>query len=212
LNDHALLTKSVFDEIRHAIISGEFRPGERLIEAELAVNFKASRTPIRESLQRLSAAGLVQSRRRGWVVHAFTQAEIRQIYEVRMALEGYACRLAARNRNPDAVANLSRFASAYNAAVQSGDLLGSSTSNDLLHNAINEMAGNPKLSALNVDAREHYFTARLGGLFQATELAESHRGHLAIVAAIEAGNEDQAEAAVRDHLAVTMQIAIKHQV
>jgi DNA-binding GntR family transcriptional regulator len=206
-----LRTKTVFDDLRHAIISGEYRPGERLIEAEIALKLDASRTPVREALQRLNAAGLVLSHRRGWVVHAFGAEEIHQIYEVRMAVEGYATRLAARRATPADVDRLGILVAAYGTAVERNDLVACKLTNEQLHDLIDSMAGNPKLTATIVDAREHYFTARLARLFQAAELAESHRGHVAILNAIERRDEDSAETAARLHLEATMQIAIKHE-
>jgi DNA-binding GntR family transcriptional regulator len=86
----------VYERLREAILTGRARPNERLIEAELADRLQVSRTPIRESLQRLAAEGLVVSRRRGWVVLEHTSVEIREIYEARAALEGYCARLAAQ--------------------------------------------------------------------------------------------------------------------
>jgi DNA-binding GntR family transcriptional regulator len=211
MNDSALRTKTVYDELRAAIIAGEYRPGERLIEAEIALKLNASRTPVREALQRLNAAGLVLSRRRGWIVHAFTAAEIQHIYEVRMAVEGYACRLAARRATAIDVERLRTLVDAYAAAVARNDLAACNHTNEELHDCINAMAANPKLTSSIVDAREHYFTARLARLFHADELAESHRGHLAILAAIARADGDAAESASRAHLEATMHIAIKHE-
>jgi len=205
-----LRTKTAFDEIRNAIIAGEFRPGERLIEAELADRFNASRTPVREALQRLNAAGLVLSHRRGWVVHAFSPTEIQQVYEVRMAVEGYACRLAALRATPADIERLRAVVVAYGNAVAASDLVTCKTTNDQLHELIDAMAGNPKLTSAIVDAREQYFTTRLARLFQVNELIESHRGHLAMLDAIERADADAAEVASRLHLEATMRIAIKH--
>jgi DNA-binding GntR family transcriptional regulator len=211
VNDFAPRTKSVYEDLRAAIISGEYRPGERLIEAELAVKLNASRTPIREALQRLNAAGHVLSRRRGWIVHAFSSTEIRQIYEVRMAVEGYACRLAAERATPADADLLRELIDAYGAAVAANDLAACNATNERLHDFIYTTASNPKLTASIIDAREHYFTARLARLFHADELANSHNGHLEILAAIERGDADAAEAASRRHLEATMHIAIKHE-
>ncbi len=205
-----LRTTVVFDEIRQSIITGEYRPGERLIEAELAEKLDASRTPIREALQRLHAAGLVASHRRGWVVNAFTAVEIRQIYELRMAVEGFASRLAARNRTANDARRLAEIVAIYGTAVDKEDLVACETTNEKLHDLIYAMADNPKLTSRIVEARDHYFTVRLARLFRPEELAEGHRGHVAILRAIERADEPAAEEAARNHLAATMRIAIRH--
>ncbi len=128
-----------------------------------------------------------------------------------MAVEGYACRLAALRATPPGIDRLRVLVDAYGAAVEANDLGACNVTNEQLHDHINAMAGNPKLTSAIVDAREHYFTARLARLFHADELAESHRGHGEIRAAIERGDAEAAEAASRRHLDATMRIAIKHE-
>ena len=95
---------SVFETLRREIVAGELRPNSPLIELDLAQRFEVSRTPVRESLQRLATAGLVVPRKRGWAVREFTTEEIRQNAEVRMALEGYAAGLAATRASATPVA------------------------------------------------------------------------------------------------------------
>jgi len=77
-----------------------------LIEAELAASLQVSRTPVRESLPRLAAEGLIVSRGRGWVVLEHSADEIREIYDVRAALEGYASLLAAERATPEQVEHI----------------------------------------------------------------------------------------------------------
>src|ERR1051326_9590051 len=90
----------LYERLRHSIVSGELRPSQRVLELELAAQLEVSRTPVREALQRLAGDGLVLSHRRGWIVREHTALEIKEIYECRMALEGYAARLAARRARP----------------------------------------------------------------------------------------------------------------
>ncbi len=93
----------MYQRLRSAIVRGDLRPNERLVEADLAVWLEVSRTPVRECLQRLAAQRLVANRRRGWVVLEHSIEDIREIYGVRAALEGYAAhgllgRTSARDR------------------------------------------------------------------------------------------------------------------
>src|SRR5690606_9984578 len=85
----------IYDRLRGDIVHGVLRPNEPLIETELAEQLGVSRTPIRESLQRLASDGLIVYRRRRWYVYEHTADEIREMYEIRAAQEGYAARLAA---------------------------------------------------------------------------------------------------------------------
>ena len=87
--------------IRKSIREGRFAPGQRLIESELQLALGVSRGPIREAIRRLSADNILQIElHKGARVRRLTAAEIKSSYEVREALEGLACRLAAENRKP----------------------------------------------------------------------------------------------------------------
>src|SRR5438128_2769055 len=96
----------IYEALRRAIVTGEIRPNQPLIELDLAAQLGVSRTPVRESLQRLATAGLVVPRKRGWAVREFTTDEIRQNAEVRLALEGYAAGLAATRASAAQIAEL----------------------------------------------------------------------------------------------------------
>ncbi len=87
--------EKVYQSLRRMVLLGEIRPNERLVETELASRLQVSRTPVREALQRLASDGLIVSRLPGWVVYEHSPMEIRDLYEARVALEGYAARLAA---------------------------------------------------------------------------------------------------------------------
>ena len=91
----AVRSDEIHDRVRADIVHGVLRPNQRLVEVELAERLAVSRTPVRETLQRLVLEGLVRRDRRGWVVHEHSAEEISSIYEVRAALEGYAAFLAA---------------------------------------------------------------------------------------------------------------------
>ena len=93
--------------LRDAIISGEYKPRERLIEAELSQRYNVSRTPVREAIRNLAAAGLVTVEPyKGAVVADLDVDEIREIYTVRVALEGLATRLAAARVPEEALQQL----------------------------------------------------------------------------------------------------------
>src|SRR6266516_463803 len=79
----ASLSDGVYQRLRSAIVRGDLRPNERLVEADLAGWLEVSRTPVRECLQRLAAERLVANRRRGWIVQEHSTQEIREIYDVR---------------------------------------------------------------------------------------------------------------------------------
>src|ERR1700722_14716713 len=109
--DEGSTSDSVYERLKEAIVTGQARPNERLIDVELAEKLAVSRTPIRESLQRLATEGLVASQRHGWVVREHRGDQIREIYEARAALESYCARLAvarATESQLKAIASLHR--------------------------------------------------------------------------------------------------------
>lgn len=89
--------ESVVDHIRNLILSRKFKPGDRLVQSDLANEFGVSRTPIREALHNLASEGLVSfSAYKGATVADFSLVELEEIYTVRIALESYAAYLAAQ--------------------------------------------------------------------------------------------------------------------
>lgn len=87
--------ESTYEKLREGIMSGEYPPGTHLVETTLAENLGVSRTPIREALSRLQQDGLVERGSRGLQVRQRSAAEILEIFEVRIVLEGTAAKLAA---------------------------------------------------------------------------------------------------------------------
>ena len=95
MNDFLPLRDVVFNTLRQAILKGELEPGERLMEMQLAEQLGVSRTPIREAMRKLELEGLVlMIPRKGAVVAEITEKSLRDVLEVRKALEELAVRLA----------------------------------------------------------------------------------------------------------------------
>ncbi len=103
-----LIAGDVFQKLRSKILTLEMKPGARLVEDEICTLLQAGRTPVREALLRLEGEGLV-GRDRGWVMQASDPAHFRSIFETRMAIEGYATRLAAERASPEALAELEQI-------------------------------------------------------------------------------------------------------
>jgi len=196
----------VYERLREAILTGRARPNERLIEAELADRLQVSRTPIRESLQRLAAEGLVVSRRRGWVVLEHTSVEIREIYEARAALEGYCARLAAQRATD---AQLKEIASLHHPKRN----LKSSRQhlveiNDRFHDAILAAAQNERLADMIRRNRTYYFTFRIAQLYSDEEADASIAGHQAIVRALLQRDANRAEREMRAHIDLALAVIL----
>ena len=98
-----------YERIKHAILSGEFEPGQSLVESALAEWCEVSRTPVREALTRLEQDGLIGRGDRGLVVRESSPEEILDIYETRIVLEATAARFAAERRNQNDLLMLRRM-------------------------------------------------------------------------------------------------------
>jgi len=99
--------KDLHERILAAIDAGEYRPGARLLETELASKFNVSRTPVREALRRLESQGVVTPEaRNGAVVATVGYNQLGELYTVREAMEGLAAKLAARHASGAEIALL----------------------------------------------------------------------------------------------------------
>ncbi len=194
------LTDEVYQRLRASIVTGEHRPNERLIEAELAEQLQVSRTPIREVLQRLATDGLVQSRRRGWVVTEHSPDEIREIYEIRSALEGYAAQLAATAADDATLQHISRIYADSVAGLQQGARDRLVSHNDAFHDAIIGAAGNRRLAQQIRQNSEYYFNFRIAALYSDEEAESSLAGHKVILDALLRRDPEAAELAARAHV------------
>jgi DNA-binding GntR family transcriptional regulator len=204
----ATRSDDVYERLREAIVTGRARPNERLIEAELAVRLNVSRTPIRESLQRLAAEGLVVSRRHGWVVREHTSPEIREIYEARAALEGYCARLATGRATE---AQLKEIASLHRGDPKR--ILKSSRQrlvevNDRFHDAIIVAAQNKQMADMIRRNRAYYFNFRIAELYSDEEAETSIAGHQAIVRALLDRDPNRAEREMRAHIDLALTVIL----
>ena len=106
-------------KLRHAIVSGHFRPGERLVERDLCETIGVGRTSVREALRQLEAEGLIETvPHRGPTVSTIDEDEARQLYAIRALLEGYAGEQFARHASDDDIARLEAIVAELSAAAQ----------------------------------------------------------------------------------------------
>ena len=110
VNEYLPLRDVVFNTLRQAIITGEFAPGERLMEISLANRLGVSRTPVREAIRKLELEGfVVMIPRRGTYVADISIKDINEVYEIRTSLDVLAAGLAAERINDDELETLQRL-------------------------------------------------------------------------------------------------------
>ncbi len=198
------LADDVYRQLRADILLGRLRPRDLLVEVDLAERLKVSRTPIRESLQRLAADGLIVSHRRRWVVYEHTLEEIADIYEVRMAMEGFAARLACQRATDEQISTLQE---AFDARPQAAERVPQFPDfNTLFHELITEAANNPYFQRLADSNRFYTFNNQLAQHYDSRDVEESNGQHAVILAAITARDPDAAEQAARRHVEFSLQL------
>lgn len=199
--------KDAYGLILEAIDVGEFRPGDRLVESDLAERFGVSRTPIREALQRLETQSLLARDGRSLIVASLDHNQMAELYVVRTELEGLAARLAARHATDEEIQVLRDMVEDDRALIDDPSAL--ARANRRFHKMIHLSSHNRYL------VQQLDLVHRSMALMATTSLAAQGRGeialaeHQAIVAAI--GNRDEAAAnqALRDHISVAFVTRLK---
>ena len=192
------LRESVYNAILDMIVGRELRPGQHLVENELAVMLGVSRQPVREALQWLKNEGWVELRPgHGAFVHTPTVQEAEQLLAVRALLETESARLAAQHATEADVEALRGLCRHGAAAAERGDIAEVVTTNADLHKTVTRASGNDVLVELaaQVDRRvQWYYTpvARGRGTQSWTE-------HEALIEAIAGGDADAAAEVMREH-------------
>jgi DNA-binding GntR family transcriptional regulator len=201
-----VLREQVKDILLHRIVSGELKPGERLVETRIAGELGTSQAPVREALRDLELLRLVESEPfRGARVREFGDAEMIEVYPVRAVLEELAAREAAGRLDGD-VAVLEREVDQMRAAAQRGDVNALARHDITFHRLIVEAAGNAVLEqcwkSLGVEGR---ITISLYGTY--VEPAEAAELHVPILEAIRSGKGAAAGRAARKHVEQFARIA-----
>jgi DNA-binding GntR family transcriptional regulator len=204
------LSADVYWRLRREIVRGELRPNQPLAEIDIAERLNVSRTPVRESMQRLAADGLVISRRRRWLVYEHSKQEIEEIYEVRLALEGYAARLASQRISDAQIEELSRQRQRQRRRQPAADdqLTARIAHNENFHNQLITIAGNKRLASTLTHNRNFAFNRQVASLYTPDDLTISETQHTRLVQAVLARDGDAAERIAREHIQSALEIIV----
>ncbi|MEM9249973.1 MAG: GntR family transcriptional regulator [Pseudomonadota bacterium] len=190
--------KDAYDLILEAIDVGVYKPGDRLVESELADRFGVSRTPIREALQRLETQSMLARDGRSLVVASLDHSQLSELYVVRSELEGLAARLAARHATSEEIAVLDQMIESDHRLVDDPPAL--ARANRRFHRQIH-LASHNRYLVQQLD-----LVYRSMALMATTSLAATGRGaealqeHSLIVRAIEQRDEAGAYEALKTHI------------
>lgn len=207
MQDRATPQKDAYALILEAIDSHIYKPGDRLVESELAERLGVSRTPVREALQRLETQSLLTRDGRSLIVASLDHTQMAELYIVRGELEGLAARLAARHATPEEVRVLRDMLKADHALLNDPDAL--SRANRRFHKQIH-LASHNRFLVQQLDLL-HRSMALLATTSISAEgrSADTLEEHARIVAAIAAGDGDAADAALRAHISQAFETRLK---
>ncbi|MDD9921384.1 MAG: GntR family transcriptional regulator [Boseongicola sp.] len=190
--------KDAYQLILHAIDIGTYRPGDRLVENELADRFGVSRTPIREALQRLETQSLLARDGRSLIVASLDHNQMAELYVVRSELEGLAARLAARHATEEEVRLLRTMVDEDRERINDPSAL--SRTNRRFHRQVH-LASHNRYLVQQLD-----LVYRSMALMTTTSLAAEGRSeialneHAAVVDAIAEGNAEAAYTELKGHI------------
>ena len=169
----------VFNTLRQAILTGELKPGERLMEIHLADRLGVSRTPIREAIRKLELEGLVTMiPRRGAEVAQITEKSMKDVLEVRRALDALCAELACDRITDEELENLRLACDAFETAVKTKDAKKIAQADVALHDIIVRATGNQRLIQLVNNLSEQMYRYRfeyIKDFSQHERLVEEHR-------------------------------------
>lgn len=191
----------VFRTLREAILRGKLQPGERLMEIALANQLGVSRTPVREAIRMLELEGLVvMIPRRGAAVAGISPRNLRNVLEVRKALEEFCVDLACIRMTENQFTRLKIASEAFERALATDDVTAIAQTDEAFHDVIFEATDNEKLILLLNQLREQMYRYRVEHIkskeMRATLLAE----HQAIVAALEKRDQKEARRLIGHHI------------
>ncbi|MGE5553432.1 MAG: GntR family transcriptional regulator [Betaproteobacteria bacterium] len=201
LDNYKPLRELVFESLREAIITGRLRPGERLMEIQLAEELGVSRTPVREAIRKLELEGLVlMIPRKGAYVSQISMKDIADVFEIRRALEGLAARLAAERATEEEIERLERALVKIFEVAETEDLNGAVALDTDFHEELMNASHNPRLSQLVSNLREHIQRFRLTSLSHPGRVKLAVEEHRKIVDAIASRDAELAQNLAYEHI------------
>lgn len=201
LNQYLPLRDVVFNTLREAILHGDLKPGERLMEKQLAEKMGVSRTPVREAIRKLELEGLVvMIPRKGAQVSEITIKEVEDVLEVRAALEGLASRLAAKRMSDEDLYKLKQSLREFKEGIEHQDLEILIQKDVEFHDMIFKACGNEKLVSMVNNLREQIHRFRVAYLKSFRGMSDVFEEHLKLVEAIEQRDTVQAEQLAKRHI------------
>lgn len=201
LDTYKPLREVVFETLREAIISGILKPGERLMEVQLAEELGVSRTPVREAIRKLELEGfVVMIPRKGAYVSDISFKDINDIFEIRGALEMLAAGLACERITEEELENLERLLVQKWDCLEKDDVKGMIEIDTQFHEALYRASRNDRLVQIISNLREQIQRFRSTSLASPGRMREAWEEHKKVVEAISERNIPLAQQLAAEHI------------
>lgn len=201
MNAYLPLRDVVFNTLREAILKGELKPGERLMELQLAAKLGVSRTPIREAIRMLEQEGLaVTVPRKGAEVAKMTEKDMEDVLQIREALDELAAARACERISEDELAELRRTMHEFEEYTKSGNLKMIAEADVRFHDIIYHATGNSKLVNMLNNLREQMYRYRVEYLKDEKNYPILIKEHSEIVDGLSGKDRDRVTAAMHRHV------------
>lgn len=198
------LREIVFSTMREAIINGDFKPGQRLMEVQLAEQMGVSRTPVREAIRKLELEGLViMVPRKGAYVAGISTEDVKEVVEIRSVLEGLAAKLAAQRANEEDVENLKVVLINFEKATLDKNTVDLINYDSDFHDIIYKAAKNSKLIQMINGLKEQVQRFRVAYFTQFNNVEILLKEHRKLLNAIVDKDSDLARELAEKHIATT---------
>lgn len=201
MNEFLPLRDVVFNTLRKAILTGQLKPGERLMEVHLANRLGVSRTPIREAIRKLELEGLViMIPRRGAEVAQITVKNLQDVLEVRRALDALSVELACDRITEEEILELRQACAAFEQATRGKDAAVIAKADVALHDIIVRATGNKRLQQLVNNLSEQMYRYRFVYIKDESQHEKLIAEHKEIFESILERNKERAERAAKLHI------------
>lgn len=209
-NAYLPLRDVVFNTLRQSILTGELRPGERLMEIHLADKLGVSRTPIREAIRKLELEGLVTMiPRRGAEVAQITEKNLRDVLEVRSALDALAIELACDRITAEELEELRKACDHFEEETCKGDANQMALADVALHDIILTASRNERLIGMISNLSQQMYRYRLEYVKDPGSYERLIQEHRIIYEAIRDKDKETGAGAIRAHIDNQEKVIIK---
>ncbi len=201
IRNYKPLGEVVFEYLRSAILSGELKPGERLMEVTIADQLGVSRTPVREAIRKLEKENFViMIPRKGAYVADLTKTDILEVLEIRVELEGFSAALAARRRSDEELEALGSVIERFNEAMMNRDTKKMIECDNEFHSLIFTASKNQRLIDIILDLHDQFQRFRLVYFNEFTNFQEIQQSHGKIFEAILNHDSETARKNAEEHV------------